>query len=188
MGKVLLNSDLHLAHKRVIEFEDNYRAKAMGVSTIEEHDEKIFDLWSDNVSKRDKIFILGDIGWNISPIKKLPGTKILLLGNHDEFDAVKYLEVFDNIIGPIKYKRHWLNHFPPHEQELWNRPVIHGHTHSKGLNDSRYINVSVEMTGGAPIKYQDIVGGKFVTWNRVNLPFGVVDNSVDNNPAKKLEK
>ncbi len=171
MSNVWFNSDLHLGHKRVIVFHDHYRAKAMGVSSIEEHDEKICDLWTDTIKKRDVIYILGDIGYNLAPIKKLPGNKKLLLGNHDTLHAAKYLEYFDDIIGPVSYKRHWLNHFPPVESELYGKPVIHGHTHSQGVNDPRYINVCVEMTGGQPVAFNAIKSGEYETWERVNRPF-----------------
>jgi calcineurin-like phosphoesterase family protein len=182
LSQVFFISDLHLSHKRVIEFHEQFRAKCMGVSTIAEHDEMIYDSWNDTVSKRDVIYVLGDVGYDLSRIKQLPGYKKLLLGNHDELHAREYLEIFDDIIGPIKYKHHWLSHFPVHDKELYARPVCHGHTHSTGLNDSRYVNVCVEMTGGKPINYQDIVSGKFATWNRVNYPYGTVDNSIDHNP------
>ena len=171
MTQVYFNSDLHLAHRRVIQFHDNFRAKCMDVETIEQHDEKIFDLWNDRVTKRDIIYILGDVGYDLDRLKKMPGRKRLMLGNHDKSHALDYLEVFDDIIGPVKYKKHWLSHFPTHESELYGRPVIHGHTHSTGIADPRYINVSVEMTRGRPINYQNILNGKFTTYDKVNKPF-----------------
>ena len=171
MSQIYFNSDLHLKHRRVIEFHDGFRAKCMGVETIDQHDEMIYDLWNDTVKKRDIIYILGDIGYDIEGIKKMPGNKRLLLGNHDKEHVLDYMEAFDNVIGPIKYKKHWLSHFPTHPKELWNRPVIHGHTHSTGIEDEMYINVSVEMTRGRPINYQEIVSGAFTTYDKVNKAF-----------------
>ena len=175
MSNVYFISDLHLAHRNVITFVDNFRAKAMGVSTIEEHDEMIFDLWNDKATKRDKVFVLGDIGYDIDRMKALPGYKILHLGNHDKASAKRYLEVFDDIIGPVRHSKHWIAHFPPIEKELWGKDVIHGHTHSTGIEDERYINVSVEMTRGHLISYQDIVSGKFTTHDKVNKSFEEVE-------------
>lgn len=171
MSQVYFISDLHMGHKNVIKFHDAYRAKVMGVSTIEEHDEMIFDLWNEQVRKRDKVYVLGDIGNDFKQLAKLPGTKLLHLGNHDKFSAKTYLEVFDDIIGCVRHKKHWLNHFPPVEQELWGKDVIHGHTHSTGVEDPRYINVCVEMTGGKLINYQDIKSGKYTTHDRVNKTY-----------------
>ena len=175
MSHVYFNSDLHLGHERVIEFHDQFRGKRLGVTTIEQHDEMIYDLWNDTVNKRDTIYIMGDVGFTLDRIKQLPGTKKLILGNHDRRTAKEYLTIFDDIIGPVKYKKHWLSHFPIHESELWNRPVIHGHTHSKGVESEMYVNVSVEMTKGKPVNYQDIVSGKFTTHTKVNKDFEQVD-------------
>jgi len=173
MSAVYFNSDLHLGHRAVLKFADSYRAKCMDVETIEQHDEKIFDLWADKITKRDKIYILGDIGYDVERMKKLPGTKILHLGNHDHLLARDYLDVFDDIIGPLKHHRKfWISHFPIHEDEFWAVPKnVHGHTHSTGIEDERYVNVSVEMTSGHPINAQDIISGKFHTHLRVNKPF-----------------
>jgi len=171
MTQVYFNSDLHLGHRRVLEFHDEFRTKCLGVTTIEQHDELIFDLWIDKVTKRDIIYILGDVGYDLDRLKKLPGRKRLLLGNHDVSTAAEYLEVFDDIIGPVRYKKHWLSHFPIHESELYGKSVIHGHTHSTGEADKRYVNLSVEMTRGIPINYQDIKNGKFTTFDKVNKKF-----------------
>ena len=179
MSHVYFNSDLHLGHAGVIKFHEQFRAKRLGVTTIEEHDEMIYDLWNDTVQKRDTIYILGDVGYSLSGIRKMPGTKKLLLGNHDKRTASEYLGIFDDIIGPVKYKKHWLSHFPIHESELWNRPVIHGHTHSTGVENPMYVNVCVEMTKGIPVNYQDILSGNFTTHTKVNKLFEEVDFSKD---------
>ena len=171
MSHVYFNSDLHLGHRRVIEFHDGFRGKCMGVETIQQHDEMIFDLWNETVRKRDIIYILGDVGYDLDRIKGLPGHKRLLLGNHDQSHAFDYLEIFDEIIGPVKYKSHWLSHFPIHETELWGRPVIHGHTHSTGVEHEMYVNVCVEMTRGRPVNYQRILDGTFHTHDKVNKKF-----------------
>jgi len=172
-----------MGHRSVLGFEDNYRAKVLNVETVEQHDEKICDLWTDTVQKRDMVLVLGDVGWTYKLLKDLPGRKKILLGNHDKHHAHEYLEVFEDIIGPRKYKKHWLSHFPIHESELWGKSVIHGHTHSHGVNDSRYINVSIEMTAGYPISYQTIVAGNYYSWHKVNMPFGTTTD-VDQNPNK----
>jgi len=170
MSQVFLISDLHMNHRNVIKFEDNYRAKVLGVETIEQHDEKICDLWTDTVHKRDLVINLGDTG-KLDLLKKLPGRKKILLGNHDKLHAKEYLEVFEDIIGPIKYKSFWLSHFPIHRDEFFGKKVLHGHSHSKGIANENYINLSIEMTGGYPISFQDITSGKYTTHNRVNLSF-----------------
>lgn len=184
MSQVFIISDLHLGHRSVLGFANEYRAKSLGVSTVKEHDELLCDLWSGTVHKRDLVIVLGDLGYTWRIMKDLPGRKKVLLGNHDKHHASEYLEVFEDIIGPVKYKKHWLSHFPIHADELFGKKVIHGHTHSQGINDSRYINVSVEMTRGYPISYQKIVAGEYKTWDRVNMPLSTTTDK-DLNPDVK---
>jgi calcineurin-like phosphoesterase family protein len=158
-----------MGHKRVINFHNDFRSKVMGVDTIEQHDDMICDLWNDVVTKRDVVYVLGDLGNAWWKLKDLPGTKKLHLGNHDNEKAHRYLEVFDDIIGCVSYKKHWITHIPMVQKELWGKKNIHGHTHSTGIADPMYINLSVEMTGGMPIEFGDIASGKFTTHTRVNL-------------------
>jgi len=178
MSQVFFISDLHIAHRNVLKFADEYRAKAMGVETIAQHDQCIFDHWNDAVTKRDLVYVLGDLGWGYDKLKDLPGHKVLILGNHDEDNVFEYLTVFDNIVGTRKYKKNWISHFPITEVELFGRKCLHGHVHSQSVRDSRYVNVSLEMTGGKPIPFQDIAGGKFITWNRSRTDPNAVDDSI----------
>ena len=54
--------------------------------------EKIFDNWNNTVSEEDVVLLCGDISWatyleearrDFEFIDKLPGTKIIVKGNHD---------------------------------------------------------------------------------------------------------
>ena len=56
------------------------------------HCERIFENWSNTVSREDLVLIPGDICWamqlndaidDINKLSALPGTKLLLRGNHD---------------------------------------------------------------------------------------------------------
>lgn len=143
----------------------------MSVSNIVEHDQKIADLWNDVARKRDTIYVLGDVGFDLELIKKLPGFKKLVLGNHDTLPVTDYLTAFHDVVGPVKYKQHWISHMPIHESELFSRPCIHGHTHSNGIANEMYVNVSVEMTRGMLVNYQDIKSGRFTTAEKVNKEF-----------------
>lgn len=163
MSNVYLVSDPHLGHGNILKFTNGYRAKVMGVKDIKEHDEKFCDNWSDTISKRDTVIVMGDLGKKYHLIKSLSGHKTLILGNHDIDHITKYMEIFDNVRGPHKYKGFWLSHFPIHPEELFGKKNIHGHVHTKNIQDERYINVSLEMTKGYPIAFQEIKSGNFKT-------------------------
>lgn len=159
-------SDLHFSHARALTFTDNFRAKSMQVSTIDEHDAALIERINQKASKRSILYILGDLGKNWQLINQMHCEKRLLLGNHDLVEFAEYAKL-DNtkIIGCRTYKRHWLTHIPMHPAELYGKRNIHGHVHTKSIPDANYINVSVEMTGGFPIPFDVIKSGEFQTHN-----------------------
>ena len=154
-------SDLHLGEKNVLTFDDNARARAMNVSTIAEHDQQLIANLMAAVRPQDTLYVLGDLGPNWRMLEAVPGTKKLLMGNHDKEPARLYLEVFDDIIGTIKFRAFWLSHIPIHESELYGRGCIHGHIHASVIPNFRYVNVCPELTGGHPIAYWDINAGNY---------------------------
>lgn len=98
----------------------------------------------------------------LEKLKYLKGSKILILGNHDYLKASELLTVFDDIVGPMKYKGFWLSHHPIHQQELYNKPNIHGHTHNQrillgdGSPDKRYFPVCPEHHKYSPVSFESI--------------------------------
>lgn len=160
-------SDLHFNHNRILEFSGNYREG----DTVSEHNEILIDKWNSVVTKRDVVYIHGDVffGAKVSGIElvsRLKGIKTLIMGNHDR-SAKNYLSVFNNVHGFIKFKGFWLSHAPVHSSELRGMKNIHGHLHSDivrtgyGDPDDRYVNVCVEQCNGFPVAFEDIVSGKY---------------------------
>lgn len=147
MTQVFFCSDLHLGHDRIITFSDKRKFK-----DIKEHDKYIMDEWESKVTKRDLVYVCGDLGFEhmLPAYGDLPGTKILVKGNHDPESAETYLKYFKDIQAIFKYKGYWVSHCPMHPQELWGRRNIHGHVHNHtvltptGGIDDRYINLCME--------------------------------------------
>jgi len=157
-------SDLHLGHKQILEFAGNFRTWA---TTVEEHDEVLIDRINSVVTKRDKLFILGDGVFgthNLYLIDAINGYKHLVMGNHDtDYHKVgQLLEVYDKVTAYEVYKGCWLTHIPMHPTELRGKKNIHGHVHMNSIRDhyneidSRYINVCVEMNNGIPQLYEEL--------------------------------
>ena len=132
--------DLHLYHNKIIEIDGRKD------SSIEEMHDNIVKDWNSKVTSKDTTYILGDISLGYKRdydkveeiIKKLNGSKILILGNHDNekyctslFDEVhKMLDIHEMIDGVGKVKV-VLSHFPI---LVWNKQHygsvhIYGHTH-----------------------------------------------------------
>lgn len=149
-------SDLHLGHKKIIEFSAGLRE----CSSIEAHDAWIVSQWNSVVKKRDVVYVLGDVAFSRGGLLKasgLNGTKKLVLGNHDRFKLEEYEAVGFSIIGGIvSYKEFWLTHAPIHPDQLRKKYNIHGHTHASRIEDDRYINVCVESFYGVPVSIEQI--------------------------------
>lgn len=150
MSNVFFISDLHFGHNKILKFSGEYRLGA----TIEEHDEWLINSINSVVSKRDKLFILGDVAFGQEHIKKLgrlAGVKELILGNHDKYRTQDYLRWCTKIHGFRTYNGFWLSHAPIHPAELRGCFNIHGHVHMNSLPDRHYLNVSVEACAGHPV-------------------------------------
>lgn len=156
MSIVYVTSDWHLGHKNICKFREEF-------SSQEQHEQFILDRYMAIVTKRDTVWFLGDIIFDanyLQVVKDLPGTKRLVLGNHDtdrQVDIANLCLVFDDIHGMFKYKHAWLTHAPIHSDELRGKYNIHGHTHSHIVQDSRYYNVCLEHTDYNPKPYQTII-------------------------------
>lgn len=150
MSAVYFIADLHFGHANICKFRP--------FKSIEEHDDLIISRWNRRVTKRDKVFILGDACFDegaLEKIRHLNGCKHLVMGNH-EFLSPKLWEVFDYVSGPIKYKEFWLSHIPIHPEELRGKKNIHGHMHEAVIDSPDYYSVCCEQVDYTPLNLQTI--------------------------------
>ena len=167
MSKVFFASDLHLGHKNVTRFRESF-------SSAEEHHEIILDNLLSTVTKRDTLFLLGDVAFDtewcarlLSGLKRV-GKTVWVPGNHDV--SVRVILGQAELMGLpddklqlpafTSYKGWWLSHCPIHPDELRNRKGnIHGHTHFHNIPSKHYINVSMEqLPNWSPIEFKELVG------------------------------
>jgi len=163
MSKVFIMSDLHLGHRNILKFRTEF-------SSIEEHDNTILANILDCVSKRDTLWVLGDMLFDsshygmVEKISSSVNRLNLVLGNHctdnsRRRDLVKQMVedcVVSSVHGLVSYKGCWLSHAPIHPDELRGRFNVYGHTHRYRINDSRYYPVSCEHLNYRPIEFMDI--------------------------------
>lgn len=156
MSEVFHVGDLHFGHKNIQKFRPT--VGGILVANEEEHREAVIKLWNETVTKRDVVWLHGDILFDESLIHhlgRLNGNKNLILGNHDK--QIKDWKYFSKVCGFEKYKGTWLSHAPIHPAELRGKLNIHGHVHyatitlPDGTVDTRYFNCSLENTNGRPI-------------------------------------
>ena len=145
---VFFVSDLHLGHRTALRHSQEAGAPRGG-TTVEEHDEWVIgQCLSVGPTKRTLWWLLGDVAMEVERLTlldRLPGRKMLILGNHDLFQTGVYLKHVEAIKGGVKKYKCWLSHIPVHPDELRGLPNIHGHCHHHTLRDDpRYLNTAIE--------------------------------------------
>jgi calcineurin-like phosphoesterase family protein len=147
---VFVIADTHFGHKRICEFEPIYRPFA----SVEEHDRALVERWNASVNPKDTVWHLGDVFFGKDGhlvLGALNGLKKLVLGNHDYYPLSVYQQYFSKIFGVAEHAGCVLTHVPVHPNQLTRyRLNLHGHMHSKSIDDPRYRCVSAEHTGLAP--------------------------------------
>jgi calcineurin-like phosphoesterase family protein len=167
MSETWLIGDTHLRHDKII--RDDFEGKYRPFQTIEEHDEALIERWNKTVGPRDIVWHLGDVAFSkegLALVGRMNGIKNLVLGNHDQFDMYEYMKYFAHIVGAIKMHKYILTHVPIHPSQFYRfKGNIHGHLHSEKLDDPRYICVSAEHTGLAPILFEEAINPRFFECN-----------------------
>lgn len=167
MNNVFLTADLHLSHKGIVEFNGVHGTKLRPWTDVNEMNEALIERWNAKVPVGSKVYVLGDVclGKKSLPLlARMNGKKILIKGNHDQEDLKEYTPYFSDIRACQKKGDYLLSHIPVHPGSLtrWSKGNVHGHLHDgrvllpDGTIDKRYICVSVEHTGFAPIALEEI--------------------------------
>lgn len=151
-------SDTHFGHRGILKYEGENRP----YSDLQEHDEALIKNWNELVKPDDKVYHIGDFCLNrksLEVAKRLMGRKILIMGNHDVFRTEEYLEAgFERVCGALQFENLILTHIPVHTNQVEHRffANVHGHMHSRKIDDWRYLNVSVEHTQCKPITLEEV--------------------------------
>lgn len=163
-AKIFITSDIHFSHEKIIQYCPDRG------SSVEEMNEKIVRNWNSVVSPDDHTYILGDVAMGKiqdAPkyIRRLNGTKTLILGNHDK--TLKKLikndpslhDMFDGIHSYFELtyryqeKKHLLVlchfRFADFNQHHNGTVNFHGHNHSSPENifRSEFRQMDVGMDG-----------------------------------------
>ncbi len=175
-------SDLHLCHDRDFIFGPR------GFKSVMEMNETIIQNFSDKVRWTDNLYILGDIMMGrdteeaIRCLSSLPGSKYIVLGNHDTDAKIELIKKVSNItiIGfGARYtyakRNFFLSHYPTctvnfsmeekNGRKLFTKPLgrqvvnLSGHTHSSKLWDERTLsyNVALDAHKNYPVSIEEII-------------------------------
>lgn len=132
--------------------------------TTEEGDRFVFEDWRAKVTDRDVVVCLGDVAMKrptdglIDRIRRAPGYKVLVAGNHDAANISRLRRAFDELAACAHLPGEpelLLTHVP-----LDDVPAgcvnVHGHVHLKRSVDECRINVCVEQIGYRLIPMADL--------------------------------
>ncbi|MCR5258564.1 MAG: metallophosphoesterase [Desulfovibrio sp.] len=172
---IFLTADTHFGHGAVM------RYCSRPFASTEEMDTALFANWRACIGPQDTVYHLGDVLFGNREqaarlgerIRRLPGRKLLVPGNHDWRHMALLEAVFDEVIPPLADVRlpvpagtegFWngwatICHYP---MSVWNgfyrgSVHFHGHVHARMLDTDRRIDVGVDNWDYAPARLEAVL-------------------------------
>jgi len=154
--KILLTADLHFGHETV--WEKCNRPW----SSVAKMDDGLIKRMCDVVTTRSLLIIVGDLtlfgptrnDYVEKIISRIPGTKVLVFGNHDRFKPQWYLDRgFVLAATSLVLPGGVLVTHDPAAATVWpkNKPVICGHIHDLFKVLDNVVNVGVDVWNYGPV-------------------------------------
>lgn len=153
MRNIWFISDTHFGHTKIIPWAKR------PFETVEEMDQCLADNWADRIGEPDLVYHLGDVTWTDHGLRlfdKLPGTKRLILGNHD--DAKKLASMVQKIELFRRFREQGFicSHMPMFPEKGREPVNVHGHVHATDIDHPAYLNISVEKTDYRPLHLDEL--------------------------------
>ena len=165
MADIWFSGDHHFGHANCLKYDGR------PWDTIEEHDEALIERAREYVRPNDLFVILGDMAWRNTKVyaERLPGRKILVVGNHDRIRDQDHT-VFERIVGgknsPGIYEftvgpfRLTCSHYPlvswsARQYGAWH---LHAHSHGRYMEspDVLRVDVGVPTWDFRPVNFEVI--------------------------------
>ncbi len=173
--KVFFTSDTHFGHSNIIKYCQR------PFNSAEHMDEVLISNWNEVVSPQDIVFHLGDFCFGrdkewIEILKRLNGTKYLILGNHDIKKIANSSQIQDYFADinmqmrvVVDKQKILLNHYPflcfeGGYQNVWQLfGHVHSSKHSTGLDKERLVHlfptqydVGVDNNNYRPVSFSQV--------------------------------
>lgn len=172
ISKTYVIADSHFSHVKMIEY----------CGRPANFDQLIINQWQATVQPQDIVYHLGDVTWGsqgqlATIMAGLPGTKILIRGNHDRNHSNNWFiqAGFAAVLEKAQISGVILSHFPSYmtDEELARGIInVHGHFHNNSAAkwEERFIEritpfhylLVLEDTEYRPIPLDAIVKRKFI--------------------------
>lgn len=172
---IFLTADTHFGHAAVLGF------CSRPFSSATDMNEALFANWRACIGPQDTVYHLGDVLFGNREqakvlgerIRRLPGRKLLVPGNHDHRHMALMATVFNEILPPLADVRlpvpdgtegFWngwcaLCHYPLSTWNGFYRGALHcyGHVHARMLDKNRRIDVGVDNWAYAPVRLDAVL-------------------------------
>lgn len=167
---IFFTADTHFGHANVI----TYCSRPF--SSCEEMNETLMEAWAKSLRPEDTIYHLGDVVFGskekgrtlLEQVKKLPGKKILIPGNHDarHLDALRHVFTLAPPLHTIhvpdgKKSRVTciLCHYPllTWEGVFHGSIQLHGHVHGIFPPTKQQADTGVDAWGFAPVRLETLL-------------------------------
>lgn len=158
---IYFTSDWHIGHQNIIEYCKR------PFPTADKMKHFILSNYNKTVTQEDTVYFLGDLAI-VGPAQKnfiytfihsLPGTKHLILGNHDKLDAFDYEEVgFKTVHTALDIGDYILVHDPAKVIVDHTKRWLCGHVHTlfKKNRNGNVLNVGVDQWGFFPVSMEEV--------------------------------
>jgi len=175
-------------HKNICKYTD--RSK---VTTAEQHDQWLIDLWNSQVNKGDLVYVLGDVSFGkldqtIKILSQLNGQIIVIKGNHDKREELNKLNELNLIQNWHDYKEITINKQPiclfHFAIATWHKQG-YGAFHLYGHSHGTFENTGLSLDVGIDSSYNYFGEHKLFTFEDIEVimktkTFEVQDHHKDN--------
>jgi calcineurin-like phosphoesterase family protein len=184
-NEIFFSADLHFEHSNILKHcnrrwlregdivNGRWVCSQVAQDRTNEMNEALVDLWNSVVSKRDRVYILGDFAFKNHGkwINALNGKKVLILGNHDDMSAIlrsQFSECHEfGVERNLQKQRVTMCHYP---LRSWNRCMygswhLHGHCHGRmtlsrpgpsNIDGGLILDVGVDVWDYKPVSFEEI--------------------------------
>lgn len=151
---IWFTADWHLSHFNII------RYTGRPFKDVNQMDHKIIKNYCELVGEDDVVFFVGDLSmrrkqykeWFIRTFERLPGTKHLILGNHDYLGPFDYIEAgFTSVHTSLEVQEFILVHDPAVATVAKDRKFVCGHVHGLFKRQGNVVNVGVDIWDFKPV-------------------------------------
>jgi len=164
MATVWFTADQHFGHEGII------TSCNRPFRTVKQMDKEIIKRYREVVSEEDIVYFIGDFSLKTSEylkfyrriMEQLPGTKILILGNHDSlkpfvYEDLGFQSVHTSLIFHDGNLNYWImRHDPGQPYKNTMLPWLCGHVHTAYQICGNVINVGVDVWDLYPVLVNSI--------------------------------